>query len=81
MDENRAEALSSAALLIEAVGLGSRAALKRLYELQIPTALRHRGTPSCGAPEIASEVLQEAFLQVWQNARTFSAERGAAWHG
>ena len=77
MDENRAEALSSAALLIEAVGLGSRAALKRLYELE-SRRLYGIALRIVRRPEIASEVLQEAFLQVWQNARTFSAERGAA---
>jgi RNA polymerase sigma-70 factor, ECF subfamily len=77
MDENRAEALSSAALLIEAVDLGSRAALKRLYELE-SRRLYGIALRIVRRPEIASEVLQEAFLQVWQNARTFSAERGAA---
>jgi RNA polymerase sigma-70 factor (ECF subfamily) len=77
MDENRAAAPSTVALLIETVGLGSRVALKRLYELESQrlygVALR-----IVRRPEIASEVLQEAFLQVWLNAQTFSAERGAA---
>jgi len=80
MDENQAAALSSAALLIEAVGRGSRAALKRLYELE-SRRLYGIALRIVRRPEIASEVLQEAFIQVWQNARTFSAERGAgsAW--
>jgi len=32
-------------------------------------------------PEVAADVLQEAFIQVWQNAQRYSAERGAggAW--
>jgi RNA polymerase sigma-70 factor, ECF subfamily len=32
-------------------------------------------------PEIAADVLQEAFVQIWQNAPAFSVERdaGAAW--
>ena len=80
MDENQAAALTSAALLIEAVGRGSRTALKRLYELE-SRRLYGIALRIVRRPEIASEVLQEAFLQVWQNARTFSAERGAgsAW--
>ena len=29
-------------------------------------------------PEVAADALQEAFVQVWRNARSFSAERGDA---
>ena len=67
-------------ILIEAVGRGSQAALKRLYELEsgrlYGIALR-----IVRRPEIAADVLQEIFVQIWQNAAAFSAERGvgAAW--
>jgi len=72
--------LSSVGVLIEAVGRGSQAALKRLYELEsgrlYGIALR-----IVRRPEIAADVLQETFVQIWQNAAAFSAERGAgaAW--
>jgi RNA polymerase sigma-70 factor, ECF subfamily len=78
--DSRATALSSVGVLIEAVGRGSQPALKRLYELEsrrlYGVALR-----IVRRPEIAADVLQETFVQIWQNAATFSAERGAgsAW--
>lgn len=68
---------SAAAVLIEAVGRGSQPALRQLYELEsrrlYGVALR-----IVRRPAIAAEVLQEAFVQVWRNARTFSPARGAA---
>jgi RNA polymerase sigma-70 factor (ECF subfamily) len=72
--------LSSVRDLLEAVQRGSRAALQRLYELEsrrlYGVALR-----IVRRPEIAADALQDAFIQVWQNARSFSAERGdgSAW--
>ena len=65
---------------VVAVGRDSRAALKRLYELEqrrlfgIALRIVHR-------PEIAADALQDAFVQVWQHAASFSPERGnaAAW--
>jgi RNA polymerase sigma-70 factor (ECF subfamily) len=72
--------LSSARDLIEAVQRGSEIALKRLYELEsrrlYGVALR-----MVGRPDLAADVLQDSFIQVWQNAAAFSAERGsvAAW--
>lgn len=80
MDESQALALSSTAGLIEAVARGSRAALKRLYDLEsrrlYGVALR-----IVRRPDIAADVLQDAFIQVWQNAKSFAPERGAggAW--
>jgi RNA polymerase sigma-70 factor (ECF subfamily) len=73
-------ALSSVAVLIEAVGRGSQVALKRLYELE-SKRLYGIALRIVRRPEIASDVLQEAFVQIWQNAAAFSAERGvgAAW--
>ena len=78
--DSQPTALSSIDALIEAVGRGSQDALKRLYEIEsrrlfgIALRIVHR-------PEIAADVLQEAFVQIWQNAAAFSAERGAgaAW--
>jgi len=80
MDDPQATGLTSTGVLIEAVARGSRGALKRLYELEsrrlYGVALR-----IVRRPETAADVLQEAFIQVWQNAKSFSAERGAgaAW--
>jgi len=72
--------LSSPDELIAAVQRGSRAALKRLYELEsrrlYGVALR-----ITRRPEVAADALQDAFIQVWQNAASFSPARGsvAAW--
>src|SRR6516165_11324649 len=80
MMDNRTAALSSVEVLIDAVGRGSQVALKRLYEIEshrlYGIALR-----IVRRPEIAAEVLQETFVQIWQNAAAFSTERGAgtAW--
>ena len=78
--DSRSSALSSVAVLIELVGRGSEAALRRLYELEsgrlYGIALR-----IVRRRDIAADVLQETFVQIWQNAAAFSAERGAgpAW--
>jgi RNA polymerase sigma-70 factor (ECF subfamily) len=80
MDDSQAIALAPTGSLIEAVGRGSRAALKRLYDLEsrrlYGVALR-----IVRRPEVAADVLQEAFIQIWQNAKSFAPERGAggAW--
>jgi len=72
--------LSSLNELVAAVQRGSRAALKRLYELErrrlYGVALR-----IARRPDVAADALQDAFVQVWQNAASFSPERGdaAAW--
>ena len=78
--DSQTAALSSVGVLIEAVGGGSQAALKRLYELE-SKRLYGIALRIVRRPEIASDVLQEAFVQIWQNAPAFSAERGvgAAW--
>jgi len=69
--------LSSPDVLVEAVARGSERALKRLYALESPRlygiALR-----IVRRPEVAAEVLQETFVQIWQNAGSFAPERGAA---
>jgi len=78
--DSQTAALSSVGVLIEAVGGGSQAALKRLYELE-SKRLYGIALRIVRRPEIASDVLQEAFVQIWQNAAAFSTERGvgAAW--
>lgn len=76
MDEKLAT-LSSPRDLIEAVQRGSRPALKRLYELE-SRRLYGIALRITRRPELAADALQDAFVQVWQNARRFSPERGDA---
>ena len=78
--DSQTTALSSVGVLIEAVGRGSQAALKRLYELE-SRRLYGIALRIVRRPEIDADVLQETFVQIWQNAAAFSAERGAgaAW--
>jgi RNA polymerase sigma-70 factor, ECF subfamily len=78
--DSQSTALSSVGALIEAVGRGSQVALKRLYELE-SRRLYGIALRIVRRQEVAADVLQEAFVQVWQNAGAFSAERGtgAAW--
>jgi RNA polymerase sigma-70 factor (ECF subfamily) len=75
--DSKPASLSSLEDLIAAVGAGSSAALKRLYELEsrrlYGVALR-----IAGRPELAADALQEAFIQIWQKARSYSTERGSA---
>jgi RNA polymerase sigma-70 factor, ECF subfamily len=79
MDDDSAT-LSSLQDLLEAVQRGSRAALKRIYELE-SRRLYGIALRIARRPELASDALQDAFVQIWQNAARFSAERGdaAAW--
>ena len=69
--------LSSPDVLIAAIARGSHAALKRLYELE-SRRLYGIALRIVQRPAIASEVLQESFVQVWQNARTFVPAKGSA---
>jgi RNA polymerase sigma-70 factor (ECF subfamily) len=79
MDDNIAS-FSSARDLIESVQRGSEAALRRLFELE-SRRLYGIALRIVRRPELAADALQDAFVQVWQNAKSFSAERGdaAAW--
>jgi RNA polymerase sigma-70 factor, ECF subfamily len=69
--------LSSLEALVEAVARGSHAALRRLYEHEsrrlYGIALRITRRPA-----LAADALQDAFVQVWQRAGSFAAERGSA---
>ncbi len=80
MVETQAASLSSPSVLIEAVGRGSQLALKRLYALE-SRRLYGIALRIVRRPDVAADVLQETFVQVWQNAKTFMPERGngAAW--
>lgn len=80
MSDVHAIGLASTATLIEAVARGSRPALKRLYELE-SRRLYGIALRIVRRPEVAADVLQEAFIQIWQNARSYAPERGAggAW--
>jgi len=80
MMDNQTATLSSVEILIDAVRHGSQVALKRLYEIE-SRRLYGIALRIVRRPEVAAEVLQETFVQIWQNAAAFSNERGAgtAW--
>jgi len=69
--------LSSAEVLLEAIGRGSQLALKRLYEIE-SRRLYSIALRIVQRPEIAADVLQDSFVQIWQNANTFTPDHGAA---
>jgi len=75
--ESKTAALSSLEDLVEAVGNGSKPALKRLYDLE-SRRLYGIALRIAGRQELAADALQEAFLQIWQRAATFSPARGSA---
>lgn len=64
-------------VLLEQAAAGDRAAFRVLYDRHAPrlygVALR-----IVRQPGLAADALQEAFVQVWQNARQFDPERGNA---
>lgn len=69
--------LSSPDILVAAVARGSHAALKRLYELE-SRRLYGIALRIVRRPEIAADALQDAFVQIWQNAGVFAPEKGSA---
>jgi RNA polymerase sigma-70 factor, ECF subfamily len=69
--------ISSPDVLIGAIARGSHAALKRLYELE-SRRLYGIALRIVRRPELAAEALQDAFVQIWQNARAFAPEKGSA---
>jgi RNA polymerase sigma-70 factor (ECF subfamily) len=79
MDPNVAT-LQSPEELLAAIKNGSRLALKRLYQLE-SRRLYGIALRILRRPEPAADALQDTFIQVWQNAGSFTAERGnaAAW--
>jgi RNA polymerase sigma-70 factor, ECF subfamily len=70
-------ALSSLETLVEAVARGSRPALRRLYERE-SRRLYGIALRISRRPPLAADALQDAFVQIWQRADSFSAERGSA---
>lgn len=69
--------LSSPDVLLAAIARGSHQALKRLYELE-SRRLYGIALRIVQRPAVASEVLQDSFVQVWQNARAFVPAKGSA---
>jgi RNA polymerase sigma-70 factor, ECF subfamily len=69
--------LSSTRDLMEAIQRGSQTALKRLYDLE-SRRLYGIALRIVRRPEIAADALQDAFVQIWRNAASYSAERGDA---
>jgi RNA polymerase sigma-70 factor (ECF subfamily) len=69
--------LASPEVLIGAIARGSHTALKRLYELE-SRRLYGIALRIVRRPELAAEALQDAFVQIWQNARIFAPEKGSA---
>ena len=69
MMENQTAALSPVDVLIEAAGRGSQIALKQLYEVE-SRRLYGIALRIVRRPEIAADVLQEAFVQIWQKCRS-----------
>lgn len=69
--------LSSAEVLLEAIARGSELALKRLHALE-SRRLYGIALRIVRRPEVAADVLQESFLQIWKNAGSYVPERGAA---
>jgi RNA polymerase sigma factor (sigma-70 family) len=64
--------------LLSAVGRRDRAAFKRLYESSSPKlfGIVLRIVKDRAAAE---EVLQDAFLRIWEHAGSYAAEVGSAW--
>lgn len=62
---------------LRACARGERAALRQIYEREASRLLgvAHR---IVRRREIANEVVQDAFIQIWQGASSFDSERGSA---
>jgi RNA polymerase sigma-70 factor (ECF subfamily) len=64
-----------AALL--ACASGDRSGLRIIYEQEAPRLLA-MARRIVGQPDLAEDVLQDALLQIWKNARSFDPGRGSA---
>ncbi|MDQ4059437.1 MAG: RNA polymerase sigma factor [Actinomycetota bacterium] len=59
--------------LLDAVGEGDHAALRRLYERHAPW-LMLRLSRRCSDPGVVEEVLQDTFVAVWRGARRYRGQ-------
>jgi RNA polymerase sigma factor (sigma-70 family) len=64
-------------IICRRAGVGNQTALKQLYDLE-SRRLYGIALRIVRRPETAADVLQDAFIQIWQNARSYSTERGDA---
>ena len=62
--------------LLEQVGGGDEAAFAELYDLTCRRVL-HTVSAALRSPEHSAEVMQEVYLHVWQNARSYDPARGS----
>ena len=62
---------------LEACARGDRSGLRRIYDAEAPRlmTIAHR---ILRRRELAEEVVQEAFIQIWRKAAQYSPERGSA---
>lgn len=67
-------------MLLGQVGCGDRAAFRRLYELMSPR-IYGLCVRLLRRPELAEDVLQDAFVKIWHHAGEYHVERGtpAGW--
>lgn len=63
--------------LLEAVGLGDQAALHNLYKITAPQ-LFWLANSIVRSRELAEDVVQDSFVQVWRHAHRFDPSRGSA---
>lgn len=82
MAEGRSTAPSAEAALVAAVAAGSEDALAALYDRHA-AALHATALRLTGDRQVAEDVVQEAFLTLWNRADRFDPDRGSlgAWLG
>jgi RNA polymerase sigma-70 factor (ECF subfamily) len=80
MNPSVALELGDRGALLTAIARGSERALRRLYEID-SRRLYGIALRIVRRPELAADVLQDAFVQIWRNAATFAPGRGdpSAW--
>jgi RNA polymerase sigma-70 factor (ECF subfamily) len=74
--ENTAEPGQELETLLAACGRGQRDALKAIFERESGTMIGV-ATRIVRRREIAEEVVQEVFVQIWRHARSFDPARGS----
>ena len=71
------ESSQSLGLLLARCGEGDRVAFRRLYDLQ-SARLHGLALRLTRQPQLAADAVHDTFLQVWQRAAQYDAQRGAA---